>query len=120
MVSFEEFTDIYDVLYALGYAPERGLDEEELEKMYDYLDRTQVSAPTIDGFPIMHLVDTLGEGIFDVFDGILDRAQWLKHINATCNNTEDPKNIWATCALVPVAKMKSEFVKMNFIFLKLL
>jgi len=120
MVSFEEFTDIYDVLYALGYAPERGLDEEELEKMYDYLDRTQVSDPTIDGFPIMHLVDTLGEGIFDIFDGILDRAQWLKHINATCNNTEDPKNIWATCALVPVAKMKSEFVKMNFIFLKLL
>lgn len=43
--------------------------------MYDYLDRTQVSDPTIDGFPIMHLVDTLGEGIFDVFDGILDRAQ---------------------------------------------
>jgi len=28
MVSFEEFTDIYDVLYALGYAPERGLDAE--------------------------------------------------------------------------------------------
>lgn len=70
MVSFEEFVDIYDVLYALGYAPERGLDSEELEKMYDYLD----SDPTIDGFPIMHLVDTLGEGIFDVFDGILDRA----------------------------------------------
>jgi len=116
MVSFEEFTDIYDVLYALGYAPERGLDEEELEKMYDYLN----SDTTTNGFPIMHLVDTLGEGIFDVLDGILDLTQWLKHINATCNNTEDPKNIWATCALVPVAKMKSEFVKTNFIFLKLL
>jgi len=95
MVSFEEFTNIYDVLYALGYAPERGLDEEELEKMYDYLN----SDTTTNGFPIMHLVDTLGEGIFDVFDGILDRTQWLKHINATCNNTEDPKNTWATCAL---------------------
>ena len=36
MVSFEEFTDIYDVLYALGYAPERGLDEEELERRGEY------------------------------------------------------------------------------------
>lgn len=75
MVSFEEFTDIYDVLYALGYAPERGLDEEELIRMYEYLDTTHDPASTIDGFPIMHLVDTLGEGIFDIFDGILDRAQ---------------------------------------------
>jgi len=88
--------------------------------MYAYLDTTHDSDSTNGGFPIMHLVDTLGKGIFNVFDDILDRAWWLEHINATCNNTEDPKNTWATCALVPVAKMKSEFVKMNFIFLKLL
>ena len=43
--------------------------------MYEYLDTTHDPASTIDGFPIMHLVDTLGEGIFDIFDGILDRAQ---------------------------------------------
>jgi len=29
MVSLDEFSDIYDVLYALGYAPEEGLDAEE-------------------------------------------------------------------------------------------
>jgi len=88
--------------------------------MYTHLDTTHDHASTNGGFPIMHLVDTLGEGIFNVFEDIIDRAWWLEHINATCNNTEDPKTTWATCALVPVAKMKSEFVKTNFIFLKLL
>ena len=74
MVSFEEFVDIYDVLYALGYAPEKGLHPEEQLQMYAYLDTTHDSDSTNGGFPIMHLVDTLGKGIFNVFDDILDRA----------------------------------------------
>ena len=74
MVSFDEFSDIYDVLYALGYAPEKGLHPEEQLQMYAYLDTTHDSDSTNGGFPIMHLVDTLGKGIFNVFDDILDRA----------------------------------------------
>jgi len=42
--------------------------------MYAYLDTTHDSDSTNGGFPIMHLVDTLGKGIFNVFDDILDRA----------------------------------------------
>ena len=72
MVSFEEFSDIYDLLYALGYAPARGLKEEKMSHMYQYLSRTQEGDPTNDGFPIMHLVDTLGEGVLNVFDSMMD------------------------------------------------
>ena len=76
MVSLDEFSDIYDVLYALGYAPEEGLDAEEQLQMYVHLDTTHPNASTNGGFPIMHLVDTLGKGIFNVFDDILDRASF--------------------------------------------
>ena len=72
MVSFEEFSDIYDLLYALGYVPARGLKEEKMSHMYQYLSRTQENDPTNDGLSIMHLVNTLGEGVFNVFDSIMD------------------------------------------------
>ena len=72
MVSFEEFSDIYELFYALGYAPARGLREEKLSHMYQYLSRTQENDSIDWGFPIMHLVDTLGEGVFNVFDSMMD------------------------------------------------
>jgi len=73
-LNFEEFHTIYDIFYSLGFAPRQGqeFDNEltmfnnliEHARSYDYYEDAEEIEDT---FPVMYLIEYLGEGVYDAF-----------------------------------------------------
>ena len=73
-LNFEEFNSIYDIFYSLGFAPRQGQEfDNELTMFNNLIERARnddyyEDAEDIDDtFPVMYLIEYLGEGVYDAF-----------------------------------------------------